>query len=55
MEFNMMKGFETMKGFESIKGLEEFQKHNQQRIEATIKHMGDWYKGLQAISAEKNQ
>ncbi|MFA9473602.1 MAG: phasin family protein [Filomicrobium sp.] len=52
MEFNMMKGFETMKGFESIKGFEEFQKLNQQSIEASMKLMGEWNKGWQAIAAE---
>ncbi len=52
MEFNMMKGFETMKGFELIKGFEEFQKLNQQSIEASMKLMGEWNKGWQAIAAE---
>ncbi len=46
MEFN------TMKGFENIKGLEEFQKLNEQNMEASMKLMGEWSKGWQAIAAE---
>ncbi len=52
MQFNMMKGFESMRGFESIKGFEEFQKLNQQSVEASMKLMGEWSKGWQAIAAE---
>ncbi len=46
MDFNPLKGFENAKGFE------EFQKLNQQNIESSMKLMGEWSKGWQAIAAE---
>jgi len=44
--------FDPMKGFEPAKGFEEFQKLGQQNVEASMKLMGEWSKGWQAIAAE---
>lgn len=46
--------FGSMGNFDGAKGFEEFQKLNQQSAEASMKLMGEWTKGWQAIAAEMN-